>query len=192
MTAKPQLSSWCRWALGLALGLSAAVSPSLADQTDPELPRLFSDLAASETLAEAAPLEAQIWNRWYEVDDPGAEELMMQGVEHLAAGDLDFAEETFTRLIELRPDFAEAWNRRATTRYLNGDFEGSVRDIAQTLVREPRHFGALSGFGMILDRLENYTQARAAYLAALAVHPHLPHALTRIEALEKLLGERGI
>jgi len=95
----------------------------------------------------------------------------------------------FSRLIERDPTFAEAWNRRATLYYLMGNFDASVRDIQETLAREPRHFGALSGLGLINSALERWDSAVKAYEEALRVNPFLPGAKKNVEDLRKKLEQ---
>ena len=99
-------------------------------------------------------------------------------------GDLDQAIEHFTAVIDHDPDFAEAWNARATAFYYRGDFGPSLADIGQVLTRNPRHFGALSGLAMILEASGKPDRALDAYRAALAIHPHLAGALESVERLE--------
>ncbi len=92
-----------------------------------------------------------------------------------------------TRVDRLAPSSPEGWNRRATSRYLAGDFAGSVADIQRTLELEPRHFGALSGLGLIYSQLEDPERAVAAFEAALEINPHLPGARANIQHLRELL-----
>jgi tetratricopeptide (TPR) repeat protein len=102
------------------------------------------------------------------------------------AKDLDLAVKLLNAVIDLRPDFTEAWNRRATIYYLKKDFGRSLADIHEVLAREPRHFGALSGLGIILQELGDERHALDAFRRALAVHPRLE----RIPDLVKKLTEK--
>jgi tetratricopeptide (TPR) repeat protein len=102
------------------------------------------------------------------------------------AGSLRAAEETFTTIIDTDPAFAEAWNKRATVYFLMGAFAQSKRDIAQTIIREPRHFGALSGLGLVETHLGNYAAALKAYEQAAALHPYLEGYEEITTALKKL------
>ena len=100
------------------------------------------------------------------------------------------AESWFGKLAMMAPKFAEAWNKRATVRFLIGDLAGSKRDIARVLQLEPRHFGALSGLGMIHAQQGNYEGALLAYEAAARQNPHMQQIKTIIANLKKrLLGE---
>ena len=101
------------------------------------------------------------------------------------AGRLEEATRIFSKIVEIDPDFAEAWNKRATLLYLTGDLAGSVRDIERTLSLEPRHFGALSGLGLIYEQIESADGAIKAFTAALEINPHMPWIVERLEALEE-------
>lgn len=179
---------------GLA-GLLVAIAliwcgPLRAAQDDPALPALFERLAAAGDVAAARELEAQIWSTWGEIDDREAAALMAAGEREMASRAWPSALQTFDQLISLRPDFAEAWNKRATLHYLMGNYRLSVLDIQRTLALEPRHFGALSGLGLIFIVTEQPEPALRSFEAALAIHPYLPGARTHIEALrQQLRGE---
>ena len=158
--------------------LALAAGPTTADQTDPGLARLFGDLQRTGNTAEADRLTAEIWRRWItHASDQRANSLMQDGMELMNRGLLDQAEQVFSALIDERPDFAEAWNKRATIRFLRGDDTGSRRDIARVIDLEPRHFGALSGLGMIHMRAGDLQAALQAFEAALRVNPHLDQAV---------------
>lgn len=102
----------------------------------------------------------------------------------MAAGETAAAIEHFTALIDHAPEFAEGWNARATAYFVAGEFGPSVNDIARTLTLNPRHFGALSGLGMIFEQLEQPEKALEAYEAALAIHPRLQGVIEAIKRLE--------
>ena len=94
------------------------------------------------------------------------------------------------RLIGANPDFAEAWNKRATLYYMMKRDDQALADIAHVLDLEPRHFGALAGKGMILERQKKYSEARAAYEEALAVNPNLEQVKSALKELDRV--EQGI
>ncbi len=169
--------------LGIGLALSAA-----ADQTDPRLDDLFLELQAAASPGTARTVESEIWSIWLEVDDRGARLALVRGIRAMRLGQLDRAEAAFGHAIERRPDFAEAWNKRATVRFLAGRLTASVADIQATLALEPRHFGALSGLGMIYDRLDDAEAALRSYEAALEINPHMPGPRARVEALRAELA----
>jgi tetratricopeptide (TPR) repeat protein len=162
--------------------------PSAADQTDPALDGLFTELVRTASHAEAEQLTSEIWTRWTASDgDPDADRLMQNGMALMNRGVLDGAEQVFSQLIDDHPDFAEAWNKRATVRFLLGDDTGSRRDIARVIDLEPRHFGALSGLGMINLRNGDPAAALQAFEAALQVNPHLDRAVDVARQLRRQL-----
>ena len=116
--------------------------------------------------------------------------LMQEGVVAMAQGRLGAALERFDRMVEQAPDFAEGWNKRATVHFLMGNYQASVGDIQRTLELEPRHFGALSGLGLIYDAIERPAAALRSFEAALAINPHLDSTKERIEQLRRELGGR--
>eukprot|EP01037_Dinobryon_pediforme_P011985 gene11985-12074_t len=173
--------------LPVALLLLAAPQ-ARADQTDPRLPQLFEDLKATDSDFEARALEAQIWQIWTTAPTEAASRLMAQGLRQMAEDDPEAALETFTRLTQSNPTFAEAWNKRATILYMLGRFQDSIEDIGQTLALEPHHFGALSGLAMCDAELHQTQNALNALLKALAVDPRLNGARQNIELLRKQLA----
>ena len=102
------------------------------------------------------------------------------------------AGEIFNHIVRIAPDYAEGWNRRATVRYLMGDYKGSLADIGETLKREPRHFGALSGRGLVMVKLGRDRDALKSFEAAIAINPHVAAARQNIRILRKKLGEKAI
>ena len=163
-------------------------SPAIADQNDPELKTLFTELKATTNKGKAVQLQQEIWERWTTFgSDERIDKKMREGVKLLNAGALRDAEHWFGTLAEAAPEFAEVWNKRATVRFIIGDLSGSKRDIARVLQLEPRHFGALSGLGMIQAQQGNYEGALLAYQAAAHQNPHLEEVETIITNLKKRL-----
>jgi tetratricopeptide (TPR) repeat protein len=113
---------------------------------------------------------------WHRSGDPRLDRLLRDGIDAMEREDMAAAEATFTRLIEDAPEFAEGWNKRATVRYMAGDYEGSIVDCRETLERNPNHFGALSGQGLCHFMLRQFREAALLFRRALAVHPHLDGA----------------
>ncbi len=174
----------------VGLVLVALAQPARADQDDPRLDTLFEDLQTAGSVTAAQPIEAEIWSIWLKIDDSASARLLRQGSDAMARRLFPVAIHSFNRLIERSPGFAEAWNRRATLHYLMGNDEASIRDIEQALVLEPRHFGALSGLGLIMLRNDRPAAALRSFEAALEVHPHLPAARAHLEPLrDMLVGE---
>lgn len=167
--------------------LAAPFSYLQADQTDIRLPALFEKLHATSDKVTADAIADQIWAIWSEHgDDERLSQNLLLGTAQMNGGSLRAAEETFTTIIDTDPAFAEAWNKRAMVYFLMGAFAQSKRDIAQTIIREPRHFGALSGLGLVETHLGNYTAALKAYEQAAALHPYLEGYEEITTALKKL------
>ena len=174
----------------LANGLWA--SDLMADQNDPRLGDLFMKLHEAANEVQSWPLEQQIWEIWLEHDNPSNYNLMMTGIAQMNSNNLRGAVATFTRLIELAPDYAEAWNKRATLHYLLGNHETSKADIEEVLKLEPYHFGALSGLGLVNLAQNNLLGARTAFNSALEVHPNMEGVKQNLRALEQLLNNSVI
>jgi tetratricopeptide (TPR) repeat protein len=174
----------------LLLGAVAACLPwpALAAQDDPRTGPLLDALARARDAAEAALLEQAIWTIWHEIDDPQSAALLEAAGLAMASRAWDVAADRLDRLVARSPGFAEGWNKRATLRWLVGDHVGSVRDIQRTLALEPRHFGALSGLGLILMAEDDIEGAIRAFTLALALHPFLPGARQNLAQLEARRG----
>lgn len=167
------------------------ITPVLADQSDGRLDSLFERLQETRDPTDAATLQQRIWQIWIEAEDATSSQLMRRGMTAMADGDHETALDAFDDLVEQAPEFAEAWNKRATVYYLMGRLDESVNDIQQTLELEPRHFGALSGLALIYDAVENPGAAIRSLEAALEINPHLQGSQERINQLrEKVKGTR--
>ncbi|MDC0062453.1 tetratricopeptide repeat protein [Candidatus Puniceispirillum sp.] len=167
--------------------MTTLLVPACADQNDRQLDDLFIALQAGPSKRQAANLELEIWTRWCNhPDDPLANRQMKKGIQLINSGHLGAAEGVFSRIINNHPDFAEAWNKRATVRFFRGNDTGSANDILQVIKLEPRHFGALSGLGMIRVRAGDLEGALKAYKAAQRMNPYLP----QIDAIIDQLGEK--
>lgn len=148
-----------------------------------KLDGLFERLKTAEA-AEAGRIETEIWIEWSKSGSPAMDLLLQRGKDAMNLGDAGQAIEHFTAVIDHSPEFAEAWNARATAYYMAGEFGPSVADIAHVLTLNPRHFGALSGLAMILEETGKPERALEVYKAALAIHPHLQGATEAVERLE--------
>ncbi len=175
-----------------ALVLALATGAAGADQTDGRLDGLFESLHKTEDSDEGQRITRQIWEIWYEVADEQSRELLLRGETLMQRGRHDEALAAFDRIVERDPQFAEGWNRRATVLYLLGEMQASVADIKRTLALEPRHFGALSGLGLIYLHGEQWGDALKAFRNALEINPHLPGARSNIEFIERQSREETI
>jgi tetratricopeptide (TPR) repeat protein len=173
--------------------LLLAYAPANADQTDPKLDKLFAALQTSLSSPNAASLEREIWAIWTRYpDDQAINRQMDRAIKMMNAGQLDDAEAMFSAIISRKPAFAEAWNKRATVRFFRGDDAGSANDILQVIKLEPRHFGALSGLGMIKVRAGDLQGALQAYRAAQRINPFLPNIEVIIDKLGQRLNGRAL
>jgi tetratricopeptide (TPR) repeat protein len=135
-------------------------------------------------------VEQALWRIWARSGDPEVDRLYEAGMQQMNAGDLQQSIVTFTRIIELKPDFAEGWNKRATLYFLVGDLRKSLADCDEVMKRNPYHFGALAGYALIYIRLEYYDRALDYSRRALDVNPNMDGVRRNIELLERLLEQR--
>jgi tetratricopeptide (TPR) repeat protein len=131
--------------------------------------------------------ERALWAIWSRSGDATIDHILEIGVAQMREGQIEASVETFSDIIRRRPDFAEGWNKRATAYYLLGDWRRSAADCDEVLKRNPQHFGALSGYGMIWLQLDQPTRALARFEEALAVNPNLDSVQETIDALRALL-----
>src|SRR5882724_9110912 len=128
---------------------------------------LFGALKAAPDEASARHVEARIWAMWMQTPSDTAALLMSRAKAAMDAQKIDIALKLLDSVVKLRPDYTEAWNRRATLYYLKNDYAHSLQDIREVLIREPRHFGALAGLGMIMQDLGEEKRALEAFRKAL-------------------------
>ena len=173
--------------------VSGRTSTTYADQNDPRLDQLFADLLTPLSTTAVQKIESQIWEYWLSFpNDQTIENTMTAAILMMERGQLRSAENIFGRIIEREPQFAEAWNKRATVRFLAGNHNGSAKDIAKVLQLEPRHFGALSGLGMIHMHNGDWQNALKTYELAFSIHPYLANVEMIIEDLKKRLKGRPL
>lgn len=137
------------------------------------LDTLFAKLQTATDPLAIQSLESAIWEQWTMVPDPVQRQLMLRGITEMQQQELNGALTTFTKLIEVAPELSEAWNKRATVHWLMGNFTASLTDICETVKREPRHFGAYSGLGMIRAEMGENGRAIAAFELAKKYNPHI-------------------
>ncbi len=194
--------------LAAAALVAAMAVPALAEELNPEplkpaeppstlpraqhgdktqnLDRLFDALKVAPDDESAKYVENRIWAIWFASASDTANLLMGRAKTAADAKDFDLAIKLLNAVIDIRPDFVEAWNRRATIYYTKKEFARALEDIQQVLAREPRHFGALSGLGIIMQELGDDKHALDAFRRALAIHPRLE----RIPDLVKKLADK--
>ena len=178
-------------AIVAAVLMALAGASVAADQNDERLAPLFELLRTTADPEAAEAAEQQIWRIWIESGRSEIDALMVEGIVAMSSRRLEDAITIFSEITESAPEFAEGWNKRATAYYLNEDYVASVEDIRRTLALEPRHFGAISGMGLIFLSRDDAAGALDAFEAVLAIHPHARGARERVEALREQLRERG-
>jgi tetratricopeptide (TPR) repeat protein len=126
-----------------------------------------------------------LWTAWCRSGNNDVDLIFRVGVDAMQEGRLADAEDAFAKVVAMRPEFAEGWNKRATIRYMRKNFTGSIEDCQQTLKRNPNHFGAASGQGLCHMSLNEFREAAVCFRRALDIHPHLEavrHNLALAEA----------
>lgn len=166
-------------------------TPAAADQNDPRLDQLFAVIQTTDDAETANAATNLIWAIWTHSEEDDVRRLMSLGIEAMRIRDYPDALRYFDRIVEVEPDFAEGWNKRATAYYLMRELDLSVADIERTLALEPRHFGAISGMGLIFLAREDFQGALDAFRAVLEIHPRSPSAHFHVEQLEKILKGRA-
>ena len=163
--------------------------PVKSDQSDTRLPNLFQELYDSKNDSQINQITRKIWNIWHETNDIKIEADFYRGMESFRTRDFIMSIAFFTRVIEEKPNFAEAWNKRATVYYMMGDFDKSMYDINETLKLEPRHFGAMDGMGLIFMHLQQYEKAIKIYEQMLEIFPNNQTIKDKKKLMEKYLSE---
>ena len=160
---------------------------------DKQLDNLFNQLRSTRNSIAAKEIESKIWKIW--TTHPSEESLtslLAKGSYYMSQNQLTSAHNVFSKAIELDPKWAEAWNKRATVLYLMGNYELSQNDIDEVLKLEKRHFGALSGQGMVQTALKNYQKAIDSYIEAHKIYPSMKTPLIMIEKLQLQLQKQSM
>ena len=179
-------------ALTLSLAIFALFTQPLKSAplsgTESQLETLFKNLSTIESFDESQMIVNQIWQIWITNNDDATNlKMMRRGISFMDSGNFSIAEEVFTRIIKRDPSFTEAWNKRATVRYIMNDIRGSESDIYETLMREPRHFGAMAGLGLIRVQQGLLSDALTIYQDILKINPQSPDAVKMVPELETIL-----
>jgi len=156
------------------------------------LDTLFGALKIAPDEASAKAIEDRIWAIWMSSDSDTCTLLMSRVKDATEDKDYDLAIKLLDALVTIKPDYVEAWNRRATLHYLKHEYGRALADIREVLSREPRHFGALAGLGLILQDLGDDKHALEAYQAALAIDPHLRNVPDTVKTLREKVEGRDI
>lgn len=177
-----------------AVGSAASETETKAVDVAPveRLNTLFADLKAADSEDSAQTIEQQIWAAWMDSGSATIDLLVTRAGEAMKAKDNGLAMQLLDTVVELKPDYAEGWNRRATLHYVMKNYGESLGDIQRTLALEPRHFGAMSGLGSIFRILGDDEAAFEIYSRALEVHPYLKGARSAVEDLKDSVEGRGI
>ena len=177
--------------LGVVAQPAAPPAPPEASARAQHLDTLFARLKATNDEAEGDTIVAEIWQAWMQSGDAALDEAMQRAV--LAMGHVPgLALPILDDIVARAPQWAEGWNKRATTLFLLGEYDRSLADIDRVLALEPRHFGALAGIGFIRMNQGESRQALKALRRALAVNPFLKERHGIIPALAKETGEEPI
>ena len=163
-----------------------------ASDRDNNLNKLFDELKVGNfTISQE--VEQKIWNIWStHPTDQNLTEILGEGSKHVRNQELVQAFDIFTKVIEIDPTWAEAWNKRATVFYMVGEFQKSQNDIDKVLVLEQRHFGALAGQGLVNIQLKNYEKAIKSYEKAQEIYPAMRSPKIMIKQIEELIKQQTI
>ena len=163
-----------------------------ADERNSELNQLFNELKIKDQ-SSSFKIEQKIWKIWSTHPDNNELTSMLSiGSDFVNNNQYLSAVEIFTKVIELDPSWAEAWNKRATVLYMMGEFEKSQNDIDEVLKLEKRHFGALAGQGLVNIKLENYEKALMSYEEAVKIYPTMNSPKIMIKQLKEIIKNQSI
>tara|TARA_B100001250_G_scaffold233971_1_gene200866 strand:+ start:586 stop:1140 length:555 start_codon:yes stop_codon:yes gene_type:complete len=160
-----------------------------ADQNDSRLDNLFKELKTANDQENINELISNIWNIWHHADDPKVIEYFEKGIQAMKLKNYPLAIRFFNNLIDIDPNFAEAWNKRATVHFMMGNLDKSMNDIMKTLDLEPRHFGALDGMSLIFIHHKQYEQAIGVYDKMLEIFPYSISIIEKKESILSLISQ---
>jgi tetratricopeptide (TPR) repeat protein len=153
---------------------------------------LFGALNAAPDQASAKHVEGRIWALWTQTSSDTTMLLMTRAKNAIEKKQPEVALKLLDKVVKLKPDYVEGWNRRATIYYLQNEYAKSLGDIREVLAREPRHFGALAGLGMIMQELGDDKRALDAFRKALEINPHLDKLPDMVKSLTEKVEGRPI
>ena len=163
-----------------------AVTALGAMGTFDDVPKLGAALRDSDPLVRRLT-ERALWEVWSRSGDRDIDRLFAVGVEQMNDQQGAAAVQTFSEIIRRKPEFAEGWNKRATVYYVLGEYAKSLADCDEVMKRNPYHFGALSGYGMIYMELNEPARALTYFERTLAVNPNLESVAEAVQMLRRLL-----
>ncbi len=172
----------------IALAALLCGVPLLASAQDQGRADILLDRLAQPDLRNWEVVEEEIYMLWSRSGSASADYLLERGRDALAQGDFEEAYDHLTALTDHAPDFAEGWNTRATMFFQANRYGPSIADIQRVLALEPRHFGALAGLGYMLEEMDRLEEARAAFEAARAIHPHREEIHEALDRVDRALG----
>lgn len=156
---------------------------------DVDLPLLYVALYDSDRVVRGIA-QNSIWRIWSRSGDEAVDRRYAVAIEQMEAGKLQAAVRTLTRIIEIKPEFTEAWNKRATVYFMLGEDDKSIADCDQVLTRNPYHFGALAGYGQLMLRKSEPRRALEYFERALAVNPNMTGVAASIDLLNEVLARK--
>ena len=163
-----------------------------ANDKNKKLDRLFNDLKFKNATL-SYEIEQKIWKLWStHPSDKNLTTMLAEGSNLVNKQKFDQAIVVFSKVIDLDPKWAEAWNKRATVLYMVGEFQKSQDDIDKVLELEERHFGALAGQGLVNIQLENYDKAIMSYKKAQQIYPNMKSPKIMIKQIEELIRSQSI
>lgn len=182
--------------LATTLPAHAAEPTSVARPANPQaadrLDTLFSELKRERNEKAAERIAGRIWENWSHSGSASVDLMMMWSKTAMDSRKFDVALDFLDQVVTLSPEFPEGWNRRATVHFMMQNYGKAMADISQTLVLEPRHFGALSGLGQIMKNSGNKQLALQAWQQVLELYPMMRSAQTEVAELSEELAGEGI
>ncbi len=164
-----------------------------AENREEELNKLFNQLKNTYNNLSAKEIESKIWKLWTtHPSEQTLTDLLEKGSYYMSQNQLTSAHNVFSKAIELDPNWAEAWNKRATVLYLMGNYDLSQNDIDMVLSLEKRHFGALAGQGLVQTALNNYQNAINSYQEVEKIYPSMQSPKLMIPKLKELIKKQSI
>ena len=168
-------------------------SSLLADDNKKEIDKLFVQLKSALNFENSKKIEDKIWDLWTtHPTKNNLTKLLADGSSAMMDNKLDAAYDKFSEVIKLDPNWAEAWNKRATVFYLMGKYQDSQNDIDKVLKLEKRHFGALSGQGLVQIKLKNYEKALKSYEKVKEIYPSMRSPQIMIPQIKELIKNQSV